>query len=471
MKKFPVKLFALVTEILCATVLAVNLFALDSSAELSAFLSRSNDYYNRGNFAKAVDTVNAAIEIFDSDEVYPENVRLMAEAVYYGWINSIYKDTDKVKSRKDFDEAVLQIKLHPVASSTRTMTLLNNMFDREIASLEKIRRTKIDDAKKDEWRKINNEINELNKSKRELELIVSGQTSVELFKQLLAQKKENHQRHLEKICIMIIGVMIFIAILVLIFIIVRNYRRRIYNQRRFETTLEVVALMNNDRSYLSGNETKTVRKPSGDFISKSEISLDEKIIEFVKQDEDGSMLLELQHNCTELGHKIDEVTGRKGNSRKVAELVLKICNVAGLDQNLSLIYYCAAMVYDAGFLAVSREILSAEHLTIKQRYEVRSHVQNAAKYLEFVPEEIKALFMKAAEYHHENYDGNGYLEGLRASKIPLIARMIRVCESYVSLVSRRIYRDIMDNEAAIKELKAKRGIYDEKIVGLLEQVI
>ena len=129
------------------------------------------------------------------------------------------------------------------------------------------------------------------------------------------------------------------------------------------------------------------------------------------------------------------------------------------------------MVYDAGFLSVSKNILQGEHLTIRERYEVRSHVQKAGEYFGFIPEDVRTIFLDASEFHHENIDGKGYLAGLSGSKIPLIARFIRVAESYISLINPRSYRKIMDAEAAFNEMKKKNGTYDSKILALLEKVI
>ena len=179
----------------------------------------------------------------------------------------------------------------------------------------------------------------------------------------------------------------------------------------------------------------------------------------------------LQNECIELGDKIDKATGRARNSKKVSELVFKLCKTAGVDDELALIYYCAAMVYDAGFLSISRNILRGEHLTIKERYEVRSHVQKANEYFGFIPESVRRIFLDAAEFHHENMDGKGYLAGLSNTKIPLIARFIRVAESYISLVNSRSYKKIMDANSALTELSKKSGIYDPKILVLLEKVI
>ncbi len=68
-------------------------------------------------------------------------------------------------------------------------------------------------------------------------------------------------------------------------------------------------------------------------------------------------------------------------------------------------------------------------------------------------------------------DGSGYPENLKAKDIPFIARVIRVVDSYVSLISQRAYRDIYDKETAFKKLMEDKGVYDEKILEALSNVI
>ena len=96
-------------------------------------------------------------------------------------------------------------------------------------------------------------------------------------------------------------------------------------------------------------------------------------------------LKQLVIDCEKLGGEIDAVTKRKNNSKNVSELVYKLAMQLGLNQNSSMIYFAASMVYDAGFLAVPEELLEAENLTDEQREQLRDHVNQYEQYLGFVP--------------------------------------------------------------------------------------
>ena len=133
--------------------------------------------------------------------------------------------------------------------------------------------------------------------------------------------------------------------------------------------------------------------------------------------------------------------------------------------------FCAAMIYDAGFLGIDPDLLSSTTLTDEEKEAMKEHVNLAEKYLSFVPKKYWSVFEDAAMKHHENIDGTGYPKGLKGDEIPQIARLIRVAESYVSLSSRRSYRGAMDKESAVAALREQENLYDKDVVDVLEQIV
>jgi HD-GYP domain-containing protein (c-di-GMP phosphodiesterase class II) len=77
-------------------------------------------------------------------------------------------------------------------------------------------------------------------------------------------------------------------------------------------------------------------------------------------------------------------------------------------------------------------------------------------------------------YHHERIDGTGYPAGLIGKEIPLLSRVIAVCEAYDTLTARDSYREARTPHDAVQELKHWAGTqFDpelvEAFVGLLER--
>lgn len=184
------------------------------------------------------------------------------------------------------------------------------------------------------------------------------------------------------------------------------------------------------------------------------------------------VLKDLAIKCERLGAEVDNVTGRKNNSKNVSEMVFKISQQMQFGSFLSSLYFCAAMVYDAGFLLIDRNLFSITgKLSDEQKAEIRDHVKKSVEQLGFVPKEYRQVFEDAVLMHHENMDGSGYPYGITGDKIPDIARILRVAESFVALISRRNYRGISDKESALEELKSRPNIYDAKVVEALDAVL
>ncbi len=68
-------------------------------------------------------------------------------------------------------------------------------------------------------------------------------------------------------------------------------------------------------------------------------------------------------------------------------------------------------------------------------------------------------------YHHEWWNGQGYPEGLKGEDIPLAGRLMAVVDVYDALVSKRIYKDAVSHEEALRIILGSSGVqFDPEIV-------
>src|SRR5690606_19348446 len=59
--------------------------------------------------------------------------------------------------------------------------------------------------------------------------------------------------------------------------------------------------------------------------------------------------------------------------------------------------------------------------------------------------------------HHERWDGRGYPLRLEGDKIPLIARIISVADTYDAMTSDRAYRKALPHEVTVGEIERCSG--------------
>jgi len=68
-----------------------------------------------------------------------------------------------------------------------------------------------------------------------------------------------------------------------------------------------------------------------------------------------------------------------------------------------------------------------------------------------------AVAREVARWHHENWDGTGYPDGLYGDRIPLAARIVRIADAFDAMTNRRPYQQPVSFEAALEELQANAG--------------
>ena len=126
----------------------------------------------------------------------------------------------------------------------------------------------------------------------------------------------------------------------------------------------------------------------------------------------------------------------------------------------------AALLHDVGKVAVPKEILdkpaaltSAEWRSVVQHPRIGQVIlEQAAALKDAVPIIL---------HHHERFAGHGYPYGLRASEIPLGARIVAVADAYDAMVNDRPYKLAISHDAAIDELRRHSGTqFDPELVTL-----
>jgi putative nucleotidyltransferase with HDIG domain len=137
--------------------------------------------------------------------------------------------------------------------------------------------------------------------------------------------------------------------------------------------------------------------------------------------------------------------------------------ISGVDlENL----YRGGMIHDIGKIGVPDAILlKPEALNATEFDVIRKHP--------LVGEEIARPLRSAASllsiirHHHERIDGRGYPDGLTGDSIPLLARIVAICDAYDAMISDRPYRPGRTPQEAISVLRQGAGSqWDARLVDI-----
>jgi putative nucleotidyltransferase with HDIG domain len=149
----------------------------------------------------------------------------------------------------------------------------------------------------------------------------------------------------------------------------------------------------------------------------------------------------------------DPATARHGAS--VARLARALASELSLPDHQQDLATTAGLLHDIGKFALPDRILTAEELSDEDLAIVRRHSQDGARLVGRLDGygEVAEVIL----YHHERIDGTGYPAGLIGREIPLLARIIAVCETYDTLTARDSYRSPVTPVEAFAELRRVAG--------------
>ncbi|MEA3506562.1 MAG: GAF domain-containing protein [Elusimicrobiota bacterium] len=154
----------------------------------------------------------------------------------------------------------------------------------------------------------------------------------------------------------------------------------------------------------------------------------------------------------------------RGHSDRVAEIATGIAKRMRLPQKLVRNIEFAALIHDIGKIGIKDSILLKPGRLSESEYEIiKRHPQIGEQII--APIEFLTSVAPLVLYHHEYYNGDGYVEGLKGEEIPIGARIINVADSYEAMTSDRPYHKKMPKEEALAELRNESGKqFDPRVV-------
>ncbi len=123
----------------------------------------------------------------------------------------------------------------------------------------------------------------------------------------------------------------------------------------------------------------------------------------------------------------------------------------------------ATLLHDIGKIGLSNRLLEKIELNHEECQSIRFHPIKGVRLIE--PLGFSHNVISAIRHHHERWDGRGYPDGLMGDRIPLLARIITLADSYDAMTSDRPYRCGLSAHLVEEEIEKNAGTqFDPEIV-------
>lgn len=200
----------------------------------------------------------------------------------------------------------------------------------------------------------------------------------------------------------------------------------------------------------------TERKLSEEKLKRAYVDLEDALEQTI---EGWARALELKDHETE------------GHTRRVTDLTVKLARKLGVDEEQIIHIRRGAVLHDIGKIGVpDRILLKPGPLDADEWKIMRLHPKNAENMLSQISFLRPAINIPL--YHHELWNGEGYIYGLKGADIPLEARIFSIVDVYDALTSRRPYHEPMSKEAALEYIvQARNTRFDPDVVENFVQMI
>jgi HD-GYP domain-containing protein (c-di-GMP phosphodiesterase class II) len=141
---------------------------------------------------------------------------------------------------------------------------------------------------------------------------------------------------------------------------------------------------------------------------------------------------------------------------RVTIYAIRFAEILGLTSAQIRKLIAGSFLHDVGKIGIRDNILlKPSSLTDEEFTVMRTHVLlgvdiiSRSKWL--------AGAREVVEFHHEKFDGSGYMKGLSGNEIPLNARIFTIVDVFDALTSKRPYKEPFDFDEAMKLMKPDSG--------------
>ncbi|OKY76410.1 MAG: hypothetical protein BM485_04015 [Desulfobulbaceae bacterium DB1] len=158
----------------------------------------------------------------------------------------------------------------------------------------------------------------------------------------------------------------------------------------------------------------------------------------------------------------DDETGN--HIRRVSEYAALLAEAYGAGRDFIKRIKLYSSLHDVGKVGIADAILKKPGRYTPEEFDaMKQHVLIGHRMLDNA--EIDPMARNIAFFHHEKWNGSGYISGLRGEDIPLEARLVALADVFDALTTKRVYKEAFPLAKAESIILEERGRhFDPRVV-------
>ena len=153
----------------------------------------------------------------------------------------------------------------------------------------------------------------------------------------------------------------------------------------------------------------------------------------------------------------------RGHSERVAKVARIVSRHLGQSEEEQERIWISALLHDVGKIGVEDRVLQkVGRLTDEEFVQMKLHPVIGEEIID--PIQQLEHTRPVIRWHHENWNGRGYPDGLKGEEIPLSARIVAVADTFDAVTTNRPYQQAFTLEAAVETITRLTGQrFDAKV--------
>lgn len=152
----------------------------------------------------------------------------------------------------------------------------------------------------------------------------------------------------------------------------------------------------------------------------------------------------------------DTETGR--HIKRMGYYCVALAQSIGFGKNACDLLFNASQMHDIGKIGIPDKILLKPGKLTEEEWEtMKQHTTIGAEILSKDKSDLLEAARTIALLHHEKWNGQGYPTGIKRENIPMLARVVCLCDVFDALTSDRPYKKAWSPEESLEEIERLSG--------------